>query len=128
MRTLFLFNIRYFVLALLLFAVEVLIALFVHDSIIRPYVGDALVVMLIYCFVKSFLNTLVLPTAVSVLLFSFVMEGLQYVKIVNRFGLEHSTLASTVIGTSFAWTDIFAYIIGISIVLLLEKQALRSKR
>ena len=32
-----------------LFVVETLIALFVRDAFIRPYMGDVLVVILIYC-------------------------------------------------------------------------------
>jgi len=115
------FNSLYFVLAVLLFAVEILIAIFAHDRFIRPYVGDVLVVILIYCTVKSLLNTPVLTTALSVLAFSFVIESLQYLNIVDRLGLQNSPIAATIIGTSFAWIDIFAYIIGIILVLVFEK-------
>ena len=38
----------------LLFVTELLIALFVRDSFIRPYVGDMLVVVVIYTFLKIF--------------------------------------------------------------------------
>lgn len=62
---------------LFLFLIEVLIALYAHDRIIRPYIGDLLVVILIYCFVKSFLNTPVWPTAIGVLIFSYTIEVLQ---------------------------------------------------
>jgi len=81
------FNWYYFVLTILLLGLEILIALFVHDGIIRPYIGDLLVVILIYCFVKSFVNTPVFMTAVSVLLFSYTVEILQYLKITNVLGL-----------------------------------------
>jgi len=121
MSSLLTFNRQYSALAVILFAIEVLIALFVHDNIIRPYVGDVLVVILIYCAVKSFLDTPVVTTALSVLAFSFVIETLQYFKIVEILGLQHSAIAATVIGTSFAWIDIFAYILGIILVLLFEK-------
>lgn len=122
MSSLVKFNLGYFLFTVILFVVEVLIAIFAHDPIIRPYVGDVLVVMLIYCFVKSFLNTPVLATALYVLLFSYVIETLQYFHFVNRIGLKHSSLARTVIGTSFAWTDLLAYTIGIGIVLYVEKK------
>lgn len=36
---------------------EVLIALYVRDRFIRPYVGDMLVVVLVYSFVRIFLPT-----------------------------------------------------------------------
>lgn len=122
MKRLFKFNRRYFLYAAILFAIEILIAIFAHDPIIRPYVGDVLVVMLIYCFVKAFMNTPVLITAVGVLLFSYVIETLQYFHFVNRIGLKHSSLARTVIGTSFAWTDILAYTIGVVIILVVERR------
>ncbi len=122
MGSLLKFNKLYFVLAVLLFGIEILIAKFVHDRIIRPYVGDVLVVILIYCIIKSFLNTPVLMTALSVLLFSFALESLQYLNIVDRLGLQNSKLA-IIIGTSFAWIDLIAYIIGIVLVLLFEKES-----
>jgi hypothetical protein len=117
------FNKIYFLLALLIFAIEAMIALFVHDRIIRPYIGDVLVVVLIYCFAKSFFKLPVLPTAVGVLVFSFGIETLQYFNIVEILGLAHSGLARTVIGTSFAWTDLLCYCCGIGLVLFAEKAA-----
>ena len=120
------FNKNYFLLALLFFAVEVMIALFVHDRVIRPYIGDVIVVILIYCFVKSFFNFGVLPTALGVLLFAFGIETLQYFNIIVHLGLENSKLANTVIGNSFAWIDMLTYVIGILIVIIAEKSFTRS--
>jgi len=115
------FNIRYFALAIILFIIEVLIALYVNDQIIRPYVGDVLVVILIYCFVKAFFNFPVLKTTVGVLLFAYLIEALQYFQFVKRVGLEHSRLANVVIGNYFAWEDIIAYTIGAVIILFVER-------
>jgi len=120
------FNKNYFLLTLLLFAVEVMIALFLHDRVIRPYIGDVIVVILIYCFVKSFFNFAVLPTALGVLLFAFGIETLQYFNIIIHLGLEKSKLATTVIGNSFAWVDMLTYVIGILIVIIAEKSFTRS--
>ncbi|WP_396193984.1 DUF2809 domain-containing protein [Flavobacterium sp.] len=120
------FHKNYFLLTLLLFAVEVGIALFIHDNFIRPYIGDVLVVILIYCFVKSFLKVSVNKAAIAVLLFAICIETLQYVTIVEKLGLENNKIAKTVIGTSFAWEDILAYIAGILIVIVFEK-VLRKK-
>ena len=97
-----------------------MIAIYLHDAIIRPYGGNFLVVILIYCFVKSFLNTPVFPTALAVLLFSYAIETLQYFNLVDLLGLEKSTIARTVIGTSFAWTDLLAYTLGVLLVLIVE--------
>ncbi|MFT3702011.1 MAG: DUF2809 domain-containing protein [Agriterribacter sp.] len=115
------FNLAYFILAILLFIVEVFIALYSHDSILRAYIGDVLVVILIYCMVKAFFDTPVVITAIAVLLFSFVIETLQYFNIVNKLGLQHSAIAKVVIGTSFSWVDIWSYVAGIAIVLIAEK-------
>jgi hypothetical protein len=115
------FNKNYFGLAILFFCIEVLIALFVNDSFIRPYLGDVLVVILIYCFLKSFLQLPVLTVALFVLIFSFTIEFLQFINIVEKLHLEKSKIARTVIGTSFSWIDLLTYIVGIAIVLVVEK-------
>lgn len=121
------FHKTYFGLTILLFVIEVLIAVFVNDRIIRPYIGDVLVVMLIYCFVMTFLNTKVLPTAIGVLLFAIGIETLQYFNIVEKLGLQDNRLARTVIGASFEWMDILCYVVGILMVLVVEKIAGRWK-
>ena len=122
------FQSKYFIITLLLLSIEICIALFVHDNFIRPYIGDVLVVILIYCFIKSFFNLPTLTTAISVLLFSFLVETLQYFKVVNLLGLQNSKIARIIIGTSFAWQDIIAYIVGISIVILVEKSTSKTDK
>ncbi|WP_199137065.1 ribosomal maturation YjgA family protein [Pedobacter sp. ASV12] len=118
----FRFNLKYFLLAILIFLIEVFIALYIHDAIIRPYIGDVLVVILLYYAVKSFLPVPVLPTAIAVLIFAYLIEILQYFQYVKWLGLQNSHLANVVMGNSFAWTDLMAYTIGIVLVLLFEKE------
>ena len=115
------FNKTYFRLALLFFVIEVLIALFLYDDFIRPYFGDVLVVIFIYCTIKSFIKASVLSVAIFTLLFSFTIETMQYFKIVKLLGMQHSKLANTVIGNSFSWIDILAYTVGIIIVFFIEQ-------
>ena len=115
------FNPIYFTLTIALFITEILIALFVHDRFIRPYLGDVLVVILLYCFVQSFFNLQVKTAAFSVLAFAFIIEFLQFLNIVEKLSLEKSKLARTVIGTSFSWIDLLTYAIGIAIVFTAEK-------
>ncbi len=43
----------YLIAALFIFAVEVVIALYVRDDFVRPYLGDVLAVMLVYCAVRT---------------------------------------------------------------------------
>jgi hypothetical protein len=73
--------------------------------------------MLVYCFVKSFLNTPVIPTLLAVWIFSLCVETSQYFHIADKFGLGESPVARTVMGTSFEWSDIIAYTIGITALL-----------
>jgi Protein of unknown function (DUF2809) len=126
MQKIFHFNKYYFYCTILLLAVEIFIAKYIEDDIVRPYIGDMLVVVLIYCFVKSFIATKIIPIAIAVLFFSYFIEALQYVKIVNILGLQEYKLARIIIGTSFSWVDILMYTIGIIIVLVVEKIKCRS--
>jgi len=111
---------KYFVIAILLLLTEIAIGLFAHDAIVRPYGGDFLVVILLYCLLKSFLNSPVVATVIAVLLFSYIVETLQYFHIVRRLGLEKYALARVIFGTNFAWTDIVVYTLGAGLVLLVE--------
>ena len=114
------FRPRYFLLAIFLFLIEVLIALYLHDPLIRPYGGDFLVVILLYCALRSVVHITPVKAAVAVLLFAYVVETLQYFEIVHRLGLSHSRLARVVIGTGFEWKDLLAYTLGAATVLLVE--------
>jgi hypothetical protein len=111
-----------------LLAIEICIAKFAHDKIIRPYVGDFLVVILIYCLVKSFFNTPVLATAIGVLLFSYAVETAQYFNIVGITGLQNSKFAKIIIGSAFEWADLLMYTGGIALVLIIEKAAAARKK
>lgn len=114
------FNPRFFLFTLLLFVIEVLIAVYVHDNFVRPYVGDYLVVMLLYCAVRTFINASPLKIAPAVLLFAYCIELLQYFHLVDRLGLAGNTIARTVIGYGFEWLDLLAYTLGVISILLLE--------
>jgi hypothetical protein len=83
------------------------------------------VVILLYCFIRAFFSWPAIPVAIGVLLFAFVIEFLQYMNIVDRLGLSDSVVASTVIGTSFAWHDVVAYVAGFVTVLLAEARRFR---
>lgn len=124
----FRFSRIYFALALFLFIVEVLIALFVRDRFIRPYVGDVLVVILVYCLVMTFLRLSVVPVAIGVLLFAFAIEFLQYIQLVKILGWEDSKFMSTVLGTSFAWYDMLAYFAGFVVILVVERFRVTPKK
>jgi hypothetical protein len=117
----FKFHFRYFISFLALLVIEVLIALFAHNAFVRPYVGDGLVVILLYCLIKSFFKVPVWWAAISVLVFSYVVEILQYFKLVELIGLQKYSLARILIGTTFQWGDLVAYAVGIGVVLGTER-------
>jgi hypothetical protein len=115
------FRKKYFLISLLLLIIEIFIASQMHDSFIRPYVGDFLAVILLYCIVKTFLNLPPWPVAGCVLLFSYFIECLQYMQLADRLQLRPHSVARILLGDYFTWTDILAYTLGISAVLVFEK-------
>ncbi|MEP5761838.1 MAG: DUF2809 domain-containing protein [Litoreibacter sp.] len=110
-----------------LFLIELTIALYFDDVFIRSYVGDMLVVILIYTFLRTFLRIPILPTAIGVLIFSFFVEILQYFQIVDVLGLQSVTFARVVIGTSFDYKDLVAYSCGFLLLLFWERSTGRFK-
>ena len=123
--SMFTFNKKYFYFTLILFLIEVCIAVFVNDSFIRPFIGDVLVVILIYCFFRAFLNIHSSIVALSVLVFSCTIEILQYFNFVNNLGLQKYQIIAIALGSTFDWKDIIAYVIGIITVLWLENRTNR---
>jgi hypothetical protein len=122
------FHKTYFLLALLLLFVELFIGLYMHDSIIRPYGGDFLVVILLYCFVKSFINFPVLLAAGWVLVFAYAVELSQYFHLVKLLGLQNSKAAKIILGTSFSFIDLLTYTMGILLVIAVENVRLSLRK
>lgn len=95
-----------------LFLVEVLIALFVKDAIIRPYGGDFLAVIMLYFFGRALTKWSPLIVAIAALGIAFLIEIGQYLNMLAWLGLEDNTLARVVLGSSFEWGDMLAYTLG----------------
>jgi hypothetical protein len=108
-QPIFTFRKSFFFLALAMFAIETYIAIYVHDHFVRPYLGDYLVVFLIYWAMRSVLCVSERKLAFAVLLFAYSVETLQYIHIIDRLGISDSKLAQTVIGVGFEWKDMLAY-------------------
>lgn len=113
-------RIYYLMATICLFLTEVAIALFVKDRIVRPYIGDLLVVILIYAFCKIFIRGNYLGVAIAVLLFAFFVEGLQYLGLVEKLGLEDNKVARTIIGSKFNTIDLLMYFLGFIVVITTE--------
>ncbi len=105
-------------LALLLFVVELTIAVFINDAFIRPFLGDVLVVMLLFYLCKTFVSGRELALIVAVLLFSFAVEIGQYFRLAELLGLMDCKVARIVIGSTFDAKDLLAYAIGAALLLV----------
>jgi hypothetical protein len=116
----FKFDRHYALVSLSLLLLEIAIALFVNDQVIRPFVGDLLVVVLIYTFIRTFVQGAVQKIALVVLFFACGVEALQGLHLVSRLGLQNNRLARIMIGTTFDWKDMLAYLMGTALILLFE--------
>lgn len=107
------FNKNYFIAFLLLFALEVLIVTTLKDGFIRHTVGDFLVVILMYCFIKSFLKTKALAVAIVTLAIAYTIEFLQLTEFLHYVGLKQNKWANLIFGNTFSVQDLVAYTLGI---------------
>jgi len=110
----FRFNFVYSILTIAIFIVEVLIATVFKDwFFVRAYLGDVIVVMLIYTFILTFFkieNKQIL--ILGIFIFSVFIEFLQYLGIADVLKLKPGSIAHIVVGSSFSWIDILCYAAG----------------
>jgi len=111
------FNRTYFLLAVALFMIEVAIAAYMDDAVVRPYFGDLLVVILIYCAIKTFIDSAPVKTAIAVFIFACLIEVSQYYHLVQLLGWGRSSTATTVMGTFFSFVDILMYALGTLVII-----------
>lgn len=110
----------------LLLCVEVLIALFVRDGFVRPFLGDVLVVLLLYCLVRTIWRRVPRLLPLWLFLFAAMVEVSQALHLVQRLGLENYPLLRTVLGSTFDPLDLVCY--GAGAVLLFVWQAVETRR
>ncbi|MGL4268261.1 MAG: DUF2809 domain-containing protein [Plesiomonas sp.] len=111
---------RFFLLTIALFMTEVLIARYSTGGFIRGFVGDMLVILLMFCAVRSVLRLPVIPLALSVLFFAYLIEIGQWFGLVDKLGLGQYRLARIIIGSHFDWLDWVAYSVGFVIICLIH--------
>lgn len=105
-------RIIYLITTTILLVIEVLIALYLHDDFVRPYVGDALVVIVIYAFVRIFIPEKVKLLPFWIFIFAVAVEILQWFHIVDILGLTDNRFFSVLIGGVFDAKDILCYGVG----------------
>lgn len=113
-------NKTYLAITTLLFITEILIAVFLKSGVFRHTFGDYLVVILIYCFFKSFLKINSFKLAIMVLVFAFSIEYLQLANLLKLLNLQNNQLAKLVLGSTFHVSDLAAYTLGIISALIVE--------
>lgn len=96
----------------LLFLTELIIALFVRDRFVRPYMGDVLVTVLICSLLRIVFPRGVKLLPIYVFAFSFFVELLQLIDIVALLGLQDIKFLSVIIGRVFSPADIICYAVG----------------
>ena len=112
-------RIIYACLCLFLVIVEVLIGLFVHDSFVRPYLGDVIIVIVLYCFVRIFVPEKFAFLPAAIFIFAAGVEFLQGMNIADRLGIQLQLLR-TIIGTVCDMGDIYCYAAGCILIGIYE--------
>jgi hypothetical protein len=106
--------------AALLLAVELVIAIAVHDSFVRPYLGDSLAVLLVYAALCAVTRLNPMPAAALAFCVAALIECGQLIGLTTILGLEGSVLARTLLGTGFDPKDFLAYAGGALAALTVE--------
>jgi len=121
-------RIKYLMGFLILLIMEVLIALYIHDDFIRPYIGDVLVVMVLYCFVRIFIPNGVKLMPLYIFIFAACVEVLQYFRLVELLGLENNRFLRILIGSVFDVKDIICYGVGCATIMIVTKICSKVKK
>ncbi|MFI3177905.1 MAG: DUF2809 domain-containing protein [Eubacteriales bacterium] len=102
----------FIIIAFVLLITEVVIALYVRDDFIRPYVGDVLVVIVLYFFARIILLNSLKLLPLFLFAFATAIEVLQYFDYVTLLGLGDSKFFRILLGTTFSMEDILCYGVG----------------
>jgi hypothetical protein len=118
-------NVKYLVVSFLLLITELIIALFVHDSIIRSHFGDFLIVILMYTLIRGLIGKAIKLLPIYLFIFATIVEVAQYFNIVDMLDLHNNKIAAIIIGTSFDVQDILCYFLAMLVLLMWDSR--RSK-
>ncbi|WP_460484562.1 ribosomal maturation YjgA family protein [Capnocytophaga sp. HP1101] len=114
------FNKKYFIWALALLGAELLIAtVFSGIGFIRGYIGDVLVVILLYYLVLSFVKVKDKTRLIwGIIIFAVAVEVMQYLGVATYLGFTRGSLGYILLGNHFSWADLVCYAIGCLILYL----------
>ncbi|MBP5554867.1 MAG: DUF2809 domain-containing protein [Lachnospiraceae bacterium] len=111
-------RLHYLAASVILLVIEILIGLYAH-GFIRNYVGDVLVVILLFTICKTISpdkpkRWYVLP--LCILIFAYGVEFLQLWGFCDKLGIENRLLR-IIIGTGFSVGDLVSYSVGVLVTL-----------
>ena len=110
-----------------IFITELLIALLVNDSFVRPYVGDILVTILICCFIRVLFLQKIKFLPIYVFLLATAVEICQYFNFVSVIGLYNIKFFKVLLGATFSVADLFCYAFGCLLFFILETVFIKRK-
>lgn len=115
---------KYLMLALALLTLEGIIALYVHDRLIRPYLGDVLAVWAVYCLVRTVWPEGIRLLPLYVFLFAAGVEGSQYFHLAAVLGADRMPFLGVLLGGTFDWADLVCYGVGCLLLWMWQKRGL----
>ena len=111
-----------------LLATEIIIALFVNDAFVRPYVGDMLVTLLFCCLCRVIIPDKIRMLPVYVFVFAACVEIGQYFDVVALLGLADNRILSIALGRTFSWMDLVCYAVGSVAAFLVDQIIIRRSK
>lgn len=120
------FNKYFFASSLMLLSTEVCIAAFLTEGFIRHTFGDFLVVILIYCFLRSFITWHPIFIALAVLLFAFTIEFSQKFNLLDYLNLRGNDMAIIILGSTFHISDLIAYTLGVITIYVIDSKLVKT--
>ena len=113
-------RLAFLVVAVLILAVEIYIAVCVNGGFVRHYLGDVLVVILLYVLVRAIFSVTPSNLALKIFTFAAALELAQYFGAVQILGIENKIL-KVMIGGTFDLADLLCYAVGCVLAGVYEK-------
>ena len=120
-------RITYAIVTTILLLIEILIALYVNDAFVRPYLGDVIVVVVIYTLIRIFIPEKCALLPLWIFVFAVGVELLQLIHIVDLLGLGKISFFRVLIGSVFDMKDIICYAVGCALLGAYEYFTRRAK-
>ena len=110
----------YAVATVVLLLIEIAIALWVRDRVVRPFGGDAIAVMLVYCGFRAVTRWRWPFALAAALTVAVLVELGQLVGVLRLLGLADVPVARVVLGSGFDPRDFVAYALGGAVIAAIE--------